>query len=484
MTPETNRIYLGDNRVTLKAWPDSCIDAVVTDPPYELGFMGKSWDSTGIAYDVTLWREVMRVMKPGAHLLAFGGTRTYHRMACAIEDAGFEIRDQLQWIYGQGFPKSLDVSKQLDKQASSETRRDRALRFTAWMRSTGITGRQINDATKTAMASHYLTDKEQPEIATGDMFDTLRPLLPSVPDDIEELVRWRTIEAENLKRRQITGTKMAVDAAKARPGVPGRDSAGRPLRGTKEITLTKAYTELAKKWEGWGTALKPANEPICLARKPLIGTVADNVMRWGTGALNIDKSRINFASAEDEDESKEKNQHADFGTAPGGNKVYGDFSMVPRANYDPSGRWPSNVIFDQYASGMLDAQESGISRFFYIAKPSGAERNMGINEGHLEPRQRDEGRQEGLPGGDNPRNRGAKAVANFHPTVKPVDLMSYLIRLVTPHGGLVLDPFLGSGTTSIAATRQGFQWVGCEMNPDYIAIAEKRVAAETDGRLL
>ncbi len=199
MMPETNRIYQGDNRVTMARWPEKFVDSVVTDPPYELGFMGKTWDSTGIAYDVAMWREVLRVMKPGAHLLAFGGTRTYHRMACAIEDAGFEIRDQLQWIYGSGFPKSLDVSKAIDKAAGH------------WRGRAGAV----------------------------------------------------TIPVQNSK---------GIEYERTEKGDP--------------ITAT------ATAWHGWGTALKPANEPICLARKPLQGTVAANVLKWGTGALNIEAGRI------------------------------------------------------------------------------------------------------------------------------------------------------------------------------------------------
>jgi hypothetical protein len=184
------QVFHGDCREVLRSLPDNSVDSVVTDPPYELGFMGKKWDSSGIAYDVTVWSECLRVLKPGGHVLAFGGSRTWHRLAVAVEDAGFELRDSIAWIYGSGFPKSLDVSKAIDK--GQGVNRDRQLQFTAWMRSTGITAEQINKATGTAMASHYLTEKSQPAIATADLFDKLRPYLPEVPEAIERLVAERT----------------------------------------------------------------------------------------------------------------------------------------------------------------------------------------------------------------------------------------------------------------------------------------------------
>lgn len=399
-TPQINHVYHCDHfgktaPAFLKEWPENFFSSVCTDPPYELGFMGAKWDASGVAYSVEIWKDVLRVMKPGAHLLAFGGTRTYHRMVMAIEEAGFEIRDQLQWVYSTGFPKSLNVSMAIDKTYSTETRRSRALRFTAWLRSTGITASKIKELTNSDMASHYLTEKEQPSVATADMLDLLRPLLPAVPEDIEELVRWRTVESENFKRREVVGKKMAVDPKKSRLGVPDRDEEGRPTRGRKEINLTKAHTEAAKAWEGWGTALKPANEPICLARKPISeGTIAENVLKWGTGALNVGATRIG------EEEG------------------------------DEDTRWPTNVILDRYSSGFMDAKESGASRFFYVAKPDGAERNQGM--------QGDSKRTDGsLAGGgkedsDPVSARFTVTKANFHPTIKPVDLMGYLIQLVTP----------------------------------------------------
>lgn len=406
-------ILHGDCRQQLATLPDASVDAIVTDPPYELGFMGKKWDASGIAYDPDVWGQCLRVLKPGGHLLAFGGTRTYHRMTCAIEDAGFEIRDSLHWLYGSGFPKSLDVSKAIDKGMGH------------WR---GKAGSVIGQ-------SHSM---ENPHYETTEKGDPITPA--------------------------------AAAAA------------------------------------GWGTALKPAHEPIVLARKPLVGTVAANVMEYGTGALNIEGCRVGFANAEDERESKTKNQHADFNSSTSVSVAHGDFSMVPPKNYNPPGRWPSNVILthapecaDKCAPDcpitILDTQSGerpggsfptqrgagvatgfgpgqpteggrrdmgdagGASRYFatttwdpeldvpflYVAKPSRAERNAGLD-------------------------------ANFHPTVKPVALIRYLIRLITPPDGTVLDPFLGSGTTAVAAILEGRQWIGCELTDDYLLIIEARVA--------
>jgi len=213
------RVFHGDCREVLRGLPDNSVDSIVTDPPYELGFMGKKWDSSGIAYDAVVWGECLRVLKPGGHILAFGGSRTWHRLAVAIEDAGFEIRDNIAWIYGSGFPKSLDVSKAIDKSDAKVERRARDLRFTAWMRSTGITAKEINDLTNSNMGSHYLTDKEQPAVPTEDMFSLLRPYLPDVPEDIERLVFDRTVESKNFAEREVIGMGAAQCSQLEKTGV-------------------------------------------------------------------------------------------------------------------------------------------------------------------------------------------------------------------------------------------------------------------------
>jgi site-specific DNA-methyltransferase (adenine-specific) len=395
---------------------DNSIDSIVCDPPYELGFMGKAWDNSGIAYDVSVWQQCLRVLKPGGHLVAFGGSRTYHRLAVAIEDAGFEIRDQIQWIYGSGFPKSLDVSKAMDKQ-NGDNQLSRRLRFTEWVRSTGLTASQIDKATGTFMGSHYTTSSSQPAIMTRQHLDAVRHLIDTVPDWVEtEVIRQ---ESEAWKSRPVvtkTGedmfgeyevdvTQTMTDTSITRIGIPLQKSA------KHDVTITAPSTDLAKQWQGWGTALKPAHEPAVLARKPLCGTVADNVMKWGVGGLNIDGTRV------------------------GGE----------------SGRWPTNVILDEDAAVALDMQSGGnASRFFYTAKASKAEREAGFN----------------APIGER---------ANIHTTVKPLSLMRYLVRLVTPKGGKVLDPFMGSGSTGCASILEGFDFVGIDITPEYVAIAQKRI---------
>jgi len=281
----TFTILHGKNLDILPTLPDNSVDSIVTDPPYELGFMGKKWDSSGIAYSVQLWTECLRVLKPGGHLLSFGGTRTYHRVAVAIEDAGFEIRDNMAWLYGSGFPKSLDVSKAIDKGSGENEKR--RLEFVAWMKTTGLNAKEINEIIgKADVGSHYLR-LDQPAIATADLFNKLRPYLPEVPEAIERLVAERTgIEWTAYKNRAVLGTKYS--------GIANKEEKNRHTIGASkavEVDITAPSTPEAEQWEGWGTALKPAHEPIIVARKPLEGTVAHNVLTHGTGALNIDGSR-------------------------------------------------------------------------------------------------------------------------------------------------------------------------------------------------
>ena len=429
-------IHYQDNRATLyagncldvmKGLDDQSVDAVVTDPPYELGFMGKSWDASGIAFNVDVWREALRVLKPGGHLLAFSGSRTYHRMAVAIEDAGFEIRDQIQWIYGSGFPKSMDVSKQIDKFDAAMARRERDLKFTEWMRSTGITSRLINDLTNSNMANHYLTDKEQPTVATAEMFDMLRPHLPEVPEYIEEMVRQRTIESENYKKRPITGQHEAPAAAQQ-----WMANYDKPADLTPKERRDIAATDEAKQWQGWGTALKPAHEPIVLARRPFVGTVAKNILTHGVGAINIDATRINE-------------------------------------------RWPANVTHDGSDEALHYFGEP--ARFFYCAKTSKRDRNEGLEDFEAVESADMVDRSAGSAGMNSPRagagrTSGAK---NYHPTVKPTELMRYLVRMITPPQGVVLDPFLGSGSTGKAAMLEGNRFIGIELTEEYLPIALARI---------
>lgn len=438
-------------------------DSAVTDPPYGLskepdmaevlrhwlagddyehnskGFMGKSWDS--FVPGPSIWREVYRVLKPGGHVLAFFGTRTYDMGVLAMRLAGFEIRDQVQWLYGSGFPKSHDVGKAIDKMAGVER-------------------------------------EKSPTVAMQKK------------GEVGEI-------SKNL-RCAICG--------KAR-------ASGNPCTCPRIEDVP--VTQEAAQWEGWGTALKPANEPIVVARKPLIGTVAENVLAHGVGGLNIDATRIPFASEKDEQESKAKNQHTAFGSGPMTNEIYGKFGK-DRENYDPEGRWPANVIHDgsdevlaafpaqssvtgKRSARSREAEVAGTNwlaanhksteytdtgspaRFFYCAKSSKADRDEGLAEFAAKPSAASEFRpnhtekaEQGEDG--NPYGRW-KPLKNNHPTVKPTDLMRYLCRLVTPPGGKVLDPFAGSGSTGRGAVLEGFQFTGIEMSEEYVEIARARIAA-------
>ena len=353
-------LLTGDCLAVLPTLPDASVDAIVTDPPYGLRFMGKAWD-----YDVPraeVWRACLRVLKPGGHLLAFAGTRTQHRMAVAIEDAGFEIRDLLAWAYGSGFPKSLDVSKAIDKAAGAE--------------------------------------------------------------------------------REVVG-----QVTKGSSPLPNNhDGAWTDGQRDGTFAITAPATDAARQWAGWGTALKPALEPITLARKPLDGTVAETVLRHGTGALHVDGCRLREA----------------------GREADGAGVLV-------TGRWPANLLHD--GSDEATAPLGAAARFFYSAKASRADRDAGLEGFAVRTAAEMVERAPGSAGAAHARaGAGHGGGRNHHPAVKPTDLMRYLVRLVTPPGGVVLDPFMGSGSTGKAAVLEGARFVGIERDPDYAAIAAARIA--------
>ena len=386
-------ILKGNCLDTLKTLPDCSVDSIVTDPPYELGFMGKSWDNSGIAYNQDLWAECLRVLKPGGHLLAFSGSRTYHRMVVAIEDSGFEIRDQIMWLYGSGFPKSLDVSKAIEGTLTTGSSNKKDFK--------NLAGEQV------------------------------------------ERGNWGIAKAQQTHGQRETNYD---------------ETAGETRLGKLAPT-----TPEAQQWQGWGTALKPAHEPIVVARKPLIGTVANNVLTYGTGAINIDGSRVG----------------SEIVTTTNGKGFNGSFEGGTNNNggAQHEGRWPANVIHDG-SDEVLAGFPNEAGRFFYCAKASKSERNAGL-EG-LPERIKPYGNREEVPEqGDRPGSVNdkfsTKPAQNFHPTVKPLALMRYLVKLVTPPNGTVLDPFLGSGSTAVAAILEGFEWIGCEMTEDYFSIIEARV---------
>ena len=450
-------IYHGDCRDIMEGQlPDNSVDSIVTDPPYELGFMGKGWDGSGIAYNCEVWENAYRVLKPGGHLLAFGGTRTWHRLAVAIEDAGFEVRDSIAWMYGSGFPKSHDVSKGIDK-TNGEV--GRLLKFTAYMRTTELTAKQLNDATDTFMGSHYLTNKSQPAIPTPELWQLIRPLCGDVPAWVDELVERIAAEREVVGKRTVPlGHSFAGPTHRADVGVV-------------DYKDTAPATPAAQQWQGWGTALKPAHEPIVVARKPLIGTVAENVLTHGTGALNIDGCRIGTDGG---------TAGATAGPTTGiyGNGLNGQFSK-PVAGL---GRWPANVILDESQAAALDKQsgvtKSGATGGNRAPRREGSGWDRPCNDTHEATLQ-----AYGDTGGASRFFYVAKASKKerpnvdgvAHPTVKPMALMQYLVRLVTPTGGTVLEPFAGSGTTIEAALEEGFNVIGIEMTDEYLPLIIARI---------
>ena len=425
------RLHNGDclNILKMMIEDEVFVDSIVTDPPYELGFMGRSWDSTGIAFQKETWELCFKVLKPGGHLLAFSGSRTYHRMAVAIEDAGFEIRDQVMWLYGSGFPKSMNVGKIIDKK----------------LRGVGI-------------------GKSDPK----------SPL-------------------HGTKRQKIDGSNAKHDMS--------------PLYKTQNVEYEYEH-DISKQWDGWGTALKPAHEPLVLARKPLSEkSIADNVLKWGTGGINIDECRVEGNDAKYPDTNPDfRDQGRQSKENMGIDKLsFGQTENVKRkkvvrksrdengvwtnnnsgmkaegseyADADPRGRFPANVMHD--GSDSIKKLFEDKSRYFYCAKTPKAERNQGLDNFPIKQTQGGGG---GIGNYKDDVNSASgkfgseKAPSkNTHPTVKPIKLMKYLCRLITPKGGTVLDPFMGSGSTGMAAKEENFKFVGIEKEEQYFNIASARI---------
>lgn len=493
-TLDNMRLLLGDCLHKLKELDDNSIDSIVTDPPYGLSFMGKKWD-----YDVPsveIWEECMRVLKPGGYLLSFAGSRTYHQMAVRIEDAGFEIRDQIMWIYGSGFPKSLNIGKGIDKKGGQNL---------SWFidyvlevaEEKNISKKELTMLfpSKNGKPTGWLWNKKNSQGITLEQYNTLKDFLDLPFDNIEEA------------EREVIG--------KGTAGLTGGTIAN--FSGEKEFDITAPSTDEAKKWNGWGTALKPAHEPIVMARKPLSEkTVVDNVLEWGTGGINIDDSRI----ATDEQLGRFQKD----GTGPLSPKHgFNNNSMSDGDKFikgNPNGRFPANVIFDEEAGKILDEQSGitkstggrsgnkegvgqngiygqykgevrdenpglgdvgGASRFFYCPKTSKTDRNEGLDD--FEKKSRSDANKMMGKSGNFKTGSGNDRTTEFknnHPTVKPTDLMLYLIRMVTPKGGTTLDPFMGSGSTGKAAVRGGFEFIGIEMDEEYMKIAKARIQYEQD----
>ena len=430
----------------LRMIPDNFADSIVTDPPYGLSFMGRKWD-----YDVPsveIWAECLRVLKPGGHLLAFAGTRTQHRMAVRIEDAGFEIRDMIAWVYGSGFPKSLDVSKALDKTGGQSVAWFGPW-FRKWREEKGVTQKQVAALfpSKTGGLTGCVANWELGfNMPTPDQFNLIRDTCGLPFASVEE--------AEREVVGQERGTLLAV--------APGQEND----RSATTLDITAPATDAARQWQGWGTALKPALEPITVARKPLEGTVAANVLAHGVGGLNIDGCRVgNDGGAK---------------YAPGAKRTESQPGAIGAYASSPTvaglGRWPANLIHDgsdEVLGAFPDSNGSGPARTLKRGKRDEEGWGMADEPGMLRDAGSGSAARFFYCAKASKKDRGE---GNTHETVKPTDLMRYLCRLVTPPGGLVLDPFTGSGSTGKAAALEGFKFLGFEREAEYVAIAKSRIA--------
>lgn len=480
-------LYSGDCIEVMRQLPEASVDAIVTDPPYGLEFMGRDWDGFGTPLGFQTWteawaREALRILKPGGHLLAFAGTRTYHRMASGVEDAGFEIRDCIAWMYGSGFPKSLDVSKAIDKQRHD---REDIYKVTAWIRemrdAAGITNKDIDAAFGANGMGRHWTDVppngKQPAVPTLEqvpqLLKVLHVNLEDVPDRIRHLL-WdlntkKGQPGEAWFQREVIGIGVSA--------IANKDEGPRHTVGAStavEFDITAPATDAARKWSGWGTALKPAFEPVVVARKPLVGTVAQNVLEHGTGALNVDGCRI----------AGDMSGGVWHGTT---RKVGydGGWDSTQKPNTEPhgAGRWPANVVLDEAAGEMLDEQ-SGVAgpKPERVAKKGGNAGALGAFAGSTPDAI---GTWPADPGGGASRffycakaskkDRNTNGAENTHPTVKPTELMRWLIRLVTPPGGIILDPFGGSGSTGVAARMENVRCILIEREAEYLDIIRQRL---------
>lgn len=452
----------GDARDVLASLPDNSVDAVVTDPPYGLanttpaqvaetlsrwttgdrnytpagrGFMGQEWDA--FVPPPAVWDECYRVLKPGGHLAVFAGSRTQDLMGISVRLAGFDVRDSVAWLYGSGFPKSLNVGKALDKMRTEDL--EPAAAVAKWLvghlDERGLGRRDVSEHFEAAniaqqWTTHWIDGAVKPRVPRWEQWQELRTWL-DLPDDMDAEV-WRL----NGRKGSPGDAWQSAELVGIRKGA----MSGWSMDGSTKFVDREdkaPNSDEAKRWQGWGTALKPAHEPILLARKPLQGTVAANVTEWGTGAINIDACRIG-GNVPSTTQGQSKNA----------GEIYGaDQRNLREFTPNPAGRFPANVVLDEHAAHELDQQSGatgGASRFFYVAKASKRER---------------------------PNIDGVQ-----HPTVKPLALMRWLVRLLTPPGGVVLDPFAGSGTTLLAAVDEDRRAIGVELEERYCEIIAKRLA--------
>ncbi|WP_178023037.1 DNA methyltransferase [uncultured Paenibacillus sp.] len=470
-----NTVICGDSAEVLRQYPDNFFDSVVCDPPYGLskepdiaevltkwlagepydhghgGFMGKSWDSFVPHPD--LWREVFRVLKPGGHALVFAGTRTQDLMTIALRLGGFEIRDVIEWLYFSGFPKSMDVGKAFDRRRDED--KEHRVKVTSWVSEqckangwTRLALCEVWGVKNQPIQSWTETNADYAVIPTWENWTRLKDVV-GFGDEMDAEV-WRL----NGRKGKPGDAWEGAEVIGEYEGTPG--GFGEYRFSVSDSFMRAPATELARKWNGWGTALKPAHEPIIVARKPLVGTVAETVEKYGTGAINIDGCRIGRADGE----------RTEYGvTGDEGSPSVNTFGQRERVAYTPdeAGRFPANCITTDV--------DAFYSPYFRV---DAATAQPNVSPADLSKKATKRDRNQRVDGAPSP-------VPNVHPTVKPVALMAWLITLVTPPGGTVLDPFAGSGTTLVAAKREGFGFVGIEREPDYVKIAQARVGIEAEG---
>jgi DNA modification methylase len=453
------KLYYGNMLDMLEVIEKNSIDSVICDPPYELNFMSKGWDNAGVSFKSDTWKKCYEVLKPGGYLLAFGGSRTFHRIACAIEDAGFEIRDTIMWLYGSGFPKSMDISKQIDKKGGNDYSKQFAIDLKQARESRNLTQKYCDDKYCNGSTNWSWYEGRKDGCRIPD-YQTYLEIIKEFP----ELEKYRELIKE--VEREVIG--------KGKAGLTKGTIAN--FAGTTEFNITAPSTNLAKKWQGWGTALKPSFEPIIIARKPFKGSLVDNVIEHGVGGINIDECRVGNEERFNPSATIGKNGVYNWNTTTNENEEYKGQIV--------NGRFPANTIltydetdFDEVCGGFpKDNKGQSNARYFYCAKASKKDRDEGLEE--FEDGNITDGRK---AISDRPYLRKETSRKNTHPTVKPTELMQYLVRLVSPDGATILDPFNGSGSTGKAVMyenkerNKNYKYIGIELTEEYLPISKARI---------